>query len=117
MTADWQIYPTTPWNYALELNPDSAANSIAVSESEVSDVPFSRHRPAVRLGVKAQKLPGWRAQDGAADPLPQSPVASAEPEEEIALLPYAAAKLRITAFPLLNSRFKTAGHERAGRPA
>jgi hypothetical protein len=35
--------------------------------------------------------------------LPQSPVTSNEPEEEITLIPYAGAKLRITAFPQLGS--------------
>jgi hypothetical protein len=51
--------------------------------------------------VKARKIPAWRAEDGAADTLPQSPVASTEAEEEITLIPYASAKLRITAFPVL----------------
>jgi hypothetical protein len=34
-----------------------------------------------------------------ANSLPQSPVASDQAEETITLIPYAAAKLRITAFP------------------
>jgi len=49
--------------------------------------------------VKARKLNEWRSEDGVAESLPQSPVVSDEPEETIALIPYAAAKLRITAFP------------------
>jgi hypothetical protein len=53
--------------------------------------------------VKAHKLAAWRAEDGAADPLPQSPVVSDEPEETITLVPYAAAKLRVTAFPKCGS--------------
>ena len=57
----------------------------------------------MRLTVKARKLDAWRAEDGAANPLPQSPVASDQPEETITLIPYAAAKLRITAFPQLKS--------------
>ena len=99
MTADWQVFPTTPWNYALSVDPDSPAKSIAVTEAEVGEGPFtSRHAP-VRLTVEARQLNQWRAEDGAADPLPQSPVASDQPEETITLIPYAAAKLRITAFP------------------
>ena len=103
MTADWTVYPTTSWNYAVQLNPQNPAENIAVSESELGDAPFARKATPVQLKVKARKVPAWRAEDGAADPLPQSPVASAEPEEEITLIPYAAAKLRITAFPVLKS--------------
>jgi glycosyl hydrolase family 127 (putative beta-L-arabinofuranosidase)/beta-L-arabinofuranosidase (glycosyl hydrolase family 127) len=99
MTADWQVYPTTPWNYALSIDSASPDKGIAVTESEVSESPFiSRHAP-VRLSVKARKLNQWRAEDGVAGPVPQSPVESDQPEETITLIPYAAAKLRITAFP------------------
>jgi uncharacterized protein len=41
----------------------------------------------------------WRAEDGAANPLPESPFSVAESAQSLALIPYAAAKLRITAFP------------------
>jgi len=103
MTADWQVYPTTAWNYALSVDADSPAKSITVTEAEVGEGPFtSRHAP-VRLNVKARKLDGWRSEDGVAGPLPQSPVASDQPEETITLIPYAAAKLRITAFPQCKS--------------
>jgi hypothetical protein len=49
--------------------------------------------------VRARKIAEWRAEDGVANALPQSPVASDQAEETITLIPYAAAKLRITAFP------------------
>ena len=103
MTADWQVYPSTPWNYAVQLDSGGMASSIAVSESEVGAVPFSRKTTPVQLRVKARKFPAWRAEDGVANSLPQSPVASNEVEEEITLVPYATAKLRITAFPVLKS--------------
>ncbi len=100
MTADWQVYPTTAWNYALSLDAAAPGKSITVTNAEVGEGPFtSRHAP-VKLSVKARKLNQWQAEDGAANPLPQSPVASDQPEETITLIPYAAAKLRITAFPV-----------------
>jgi uncharacterized protein len=102
MTADWQVFPTTGWNYALDLDPTDPAK-IAVSEAPVSENPFSRKQPPVSLQVKARKLPAWIAEDGAANPLPQSPVAIDQPVEDLTLIPYAAAKLRITAFPQAKS--------------
>jgi uncharacterized protein len=55
----------------------------------------------VSIRVKGRKLPSWRSEDGVAQPVPRSPAESAEPLETIALIPYAAAKLPITAFPQL----------------
>jgi len=101
MTADWQVYPTTPWNYALSIDVGQPARSIMVSETEVGDNAFSARSAPVRLSVKARKVPSWRAEDGVAGPVPQSPASSDRPEESITLVPYAAAKLRISAFPLL----------------
>lgn len=99
MTADWQVFPTNAWNYALALDQNDPAKDISVSETTVGATPFSREHPAVELQVKARKLDAWLAEDGVANPVPQSPVRAAAEEEAISLIPYAAAKLRITAFP------------------
>ena len=101
MTADWQVYPTTPWNYALAVTPENAASAVVVSESAIPEKPFTDKPGPVELKVKARKVPAWLAEDGAADALPLSPLTSEEAEETIRLVPYAAAKLRITAFPQL----------------
>ena len=103
MTADWQVYPTTAWNYAISVDANEPAKSVREKENEVGQIPFSRKSSPVELRVKARKVPAWRAEDGAADALPKSPVVSEEAEEEITLIPYAAAKLRITAFPELKT--------------
>lgn len=99
MTADWQVFPTTGWNYALNIDSTSPEKSVTVIESEVGSAPFAKKQAPVQLKVKARKVDAWRAVDGVADPVPQSPVATDQAEEMITLIPYAAAKLRITAFP------------------
>ena len=99
MTADWQVYPTTPWNYAISVDRYDESRSMTVKEGELGEIPFARKGSPVEIRVKARKLSTWRAEDGAADPVPQSTVTTTEAEEEITLLPYASAKLRITAFP------------------
>jgi len=101
MTADWQVYPTSQWNYALRIDPNNVAASVRVTETPVAAGPFTRKGAPVKLEVTGKKLPGWFAEDGVANPVPPSPVKSAEPEEKVTLIPYGAAKLRITAFPAL----------------
>ncbi len=103
MTADWQVFPASRWNYALNVDSDAPDRSIVVTETEVGEGPFARRHSPVQLSVKARQINEWRAEDGAANPLPPSPVTSDQPEETITLIPYAAAKLRITAFPQLKS--------------
>ena len=67
MTADWQVFPSTAWNYALNVDAASPAKSITVTEAEVGPAPFSRHSAPVQLSVKARKLVPWRAEDGVAN--------------------------------------------------
>ncbi len=102
MTADWQVFPAAPWNYALAADP-AAAHPTDVQERAVGAVPFALEQTPVRIRVAARKVPAWRAVDGVAEAVPQSPVESQETEETITLVPYAAAKLRITAFPRCKS--------------
>jgi hypothetical protein len=100
MTSDWQVFPTSSWNYSLNVSAEEPNKGIDVMETEIAGNPFSRRHTPVRLVVKARKLNEWRAEDGASNPLPQSPVDCDALQERIELIPYAAAKLRITAFPV-----------------
>jgi DUF1680 family protein len=85
--ADWEVNPTTPWNYAL-------------LESGKIDIVQTPQGP--ELQVQGRRLPQWTIENGSAGTLPQSPVASSEPLETLTLIPYGRAKLRITAFPVLD---------------
>jgi len=103
MTADWQVFPSSQWNYALKVNTNASDDAISIHEHEFSGQVFSASHSPIELEVRARKLIDWCAEDGAANTLPQSPVVSDQPEETIRLIPYAAAKLRVTAFPQLKT--------------
>jgi len=98
MTADWQVFPSGPWNYALEVN-EGNVQSLKIVERAVPARPFAAGATAVEMKVPARRLLAWRSEDGVARPLPPSPVKSEEKTEYLTLIPYGAAKLRVTAFP------------------
>jgi hypothetical protein len=97
---DWEVHPTTAWNYALAIDPQKVAAAVTVTEKPLGPVPFSSAGAPVELRVKGRRLEGWTMVDGSADVPPKSPVTSTAPEETLTLIPYGSAKLRITAFPV-----------------
>jgi DUF1680 family protein len=99
-SADWQITPTADWNYAVEVG-DCDAN---VVEHSVGNVPFDVKNPPVVMEVKGRRQPQWAMQENSAGPVPVSPVHSTDPLRTLALVPYGAAKLRVTAFPYLEQK-------------
>jgi DUF1680 family protein len=103
--SDWQVFPTSSWNYALATTPTSIASNdnLRLKQSAIGSPPFTRKSPGLAMDVSASKVPAWRAIDGVADPMPPGPVPPSEPTETVTLIPYASAKLRITAFPQLKS--------------
>jgi hypothetical protein len=100
-TVDYELHPTTPWNYALDLKADAPEASLRVETKPVADVPFSSESPAVRLLGKARRVKDWELLKNAADVPPVSPVKSGEPLEDVVLIPYGSAKLRVTEIPVL----------------
>ena len=98
LTADWQVYPNTQWNYALAVD-ETNPTALSVTEHPLTNAPFTHQGAPVTITVPARKLKSWQAVDSVADLVPPSPVTTTESLEQITLIPYAAAKLRITAFP------------------
>lgn len=100
-TADWSVEPKTPWNYALMLDGRKPGVGLTVELRKMGDNPFTPGGTPVVLRASAKRVPDWKLVDGSAGPVPESPVSVGGPADAIELIPFAAAKLRITAFPVL----------------
>ena len=98
MTADWQVFPAGPWNYALLVNEDGVGQ-ILVEELPLGAKPFAVAEPSVVLHVAGRQLNRWRSEDGVAAPVPAGVQAGDASQVPLRLVPYGTAKLRITAFP------------------
>ena len=98
---DWEVFPSSPWNYALAVDLGNPAASFTVKEHPITKQPFDVEAAPVVLQAKGRRLTSWEIEESSAGTLPVSPVSSKQPEESLRLVPYGAAKLRITAFPYL----------------
>ena len=99
--ADWEVYPRSPWNYALQIQAESLGKDLAFVERPIGDNPFSPTGAPVSAAVQGKQVHGWASVNGSAADVPLSPVISNEPLETLKLIPYGCTNLRMAEFPIL----------------
>ncbi|MBP7934631.1 MAG: glycoside hydrolase family 127 protein [Phycisphaerae bacterium] len=100
--SSWEVFPTTPWNYALIVDPAHPAQSVEVvpADMPLHPQPFTPDHAPITIKVKGRKVPTWKQEaNGLVGVEPQSPVKTQEPIENLTLIPMGCARLRISAFP------------------
>ena len=105
--AQWpsfEILPDSSWNYGLVLDKNNPAGAFQLIKNKWpdDDFPFTLDAVPLEMKASAKKIPHWGIdQFGLCAPLQDSPVYSDEPVETITLVPMGAARLRISAFPVI----------------
>jgi hypothetical protein len=100
----FEIHPTTPWNYGLVLPDESpeAAWRVVRRAWPDDDQPFTQDGVPIQIQATGKQIPQWQLDEfGLVAELQDSPVESDQPEESITLIPMGAARLRISAFPVI----------------
>lgn len=102
---EFQVHASTPWAYALQLNPTNPAASFTCTSSPTSANPFDPAQPSVALIAQGCLLTnwtiGWRGTHAFEPPV--SPVAADGPLQKITLVPFGSQHLRVSWFPHLGT--------------
>jgi len=105
--ADFEVRPTTAWNYGLVLDQRRPEVSLRFEERPIGDRPFSPEGSGVVAKARGQQLPEWKVVRGWAGELSTADVSTADPSktpsdqpiQELTLIPYGCTNIRITEFP------------------
>lgn len=116
---DWQINPISNWNYGLVMSPEYPMRGLNIKVTSPGKYPFAdsddmiwsadsaryikyNSDPAVVITARGISIPSWGMLNNSADVPPLSPVKPEGDPVLIDLVPYGAARLRITEFPLMD---------------
>ena len=101
----FEIHPKTDWNYGLVIDKSNLEKSFSVIKKQwpKDNNPFTNSNTPIEIKAKGKQIPEWKIdQYGLVDILPKSPLKSNEAEKELTLVPMGGARLRISAFPVVN---------------
>jgi hypothetical protein len=103
-TSKWpttEIYPSTPWNYALILTKSLNSSLTIIHKPWPADnYPFTTNNVPIEFKGKGRRIPSWTVDHtGLCGVLPAEDAPRSKRVDNILLIPMGAARLRISAFP------------------
>ncbi|MEA5049588.1 MAG: glycoside hydrolase family 127 protein [Eubacteriales bacterium] len=101
--ADFELFPRSPWRYAIAV---SEFDHATIVSRDPGEFPFGEVDPAVLVSVKAVPVPHWAAVNHSAGPIPPPFFTDSGRLIEKTLVPYGCARLRIAQFPIAYSKEK-----------
>jgi DUF1680 family protein len=98
----YEVFPTTPWNYALAVDSKTVANlPVKRAQHPLDPQPFTPEHAPIEIRVPARRVPSWQLEsNGLIQKVPPSPVSTTAPVEQVTLVPMGCARLRVSAFPV-----------------
>ncbi len=103
----YEIFPGSNWNYGLLIDEEHPERSITINHKEwpKNNDPFTNATAPIELTIKGKQIPEWGIdQYGLCGVLPLSPVKTDQPATFVKLIPMGGARLRISAFPVIQEK-------------
>ena len=100
----YEIYPVSAWNYGLALNNKCLSDQFEIVKRPwpANNFPFTQDAVPIIIKAKGKMIPSWTLDKyELCGILPQSPVNVGTSQTTIELIPMGAARLRISAFPVV----------------
>lgn len=97
---EWEIRPRTSWNHGLLI--PNAPDAWTVHRQPPNSVPFSSKEVPVTISVEGALAREWALHGPESGPLPTSPLKERGPIQQLTLVPYGTARLRVTEFPTVS---------------
>jgi hypothetical protein len=106
---EWEIGPRRSWNFGLWTE---RSDTWTVVRRTPGAAPFAPENPPVTVLAHGARIAEWGLVESSAGPLPPSPVATEAPIEDIPLVPFGCARIRVAELPVIAPLGDvTTGHE------